>query len=123
MILSFGWTTPALIAGAKSRTRRHWAPKHAAWFVRAYHEGTLIDAWNTAPRNPRGNPHKVATIRLTEEPRESNEYPDEDWLREGFAYLSAHGLKVDGQTPEELWAYWRRERPKLWVVCFEVVQE
>lgn len=122
MILSFGWTTPALKALAKTRTRRHWAPRHAESFVRAFHDGKHIDAWNTTPRNTRGNPHKIATIRLTEEPVESNEYPDEDWHREGFAYLSFKGLKVDGQAPEELWAYWRRERPTLWVVSFEVVE-
>lgn len=120
MILSFAQTTEAVKALAKDRTRRRWTPKHAQRFVRYYHEGRLIDAWNTTPRNVRGNPHKFATIRLTEEPFESNDYPDEDWQREGFAYLSAHGLKVDGQRPEELWAYWRRERPMLWVVSFAI---
>lgn len=122
MLISFGWTTPALEALAKTRTRRHWAPRHAESFVRAFHDGKLIDAWNATPRNTRSNPHKIGTIRLTEEPHESNEYPDEDWQREGFAYLSARGLKVDGQAPVELWAYWRRERPTLWVVSFEVVE-
>lgn len=122
MILSFGWTSPALIALSKTRTRRHWAPRHAAQFIKLYQEGKTVDAWNTAPRNKYGNPHKIATIRLTQEPFESNEYPDEDWLNEGFGYLENAGLKVDGQWPSELWRAWRLERPTLWVVSFEVLE-
>lgn len=121
MIISFGWTTPALIAGQKTVTRRDWKPQHAAKFK----AGMVVDAWNTSPRNVKKDPHKVATIRLTADARleRTRQAPDSDWYAEGFEYLSEHGIKVDGKEPTKLWWEWRRpdNYQSLYVVRFEVL--
>lgn len=118
VIISFGWTTPALVAGHKTVTRRYWTPSHAAKFK----AGMLVDAWNTSPRNVKGNPHKVATIRLIEDAYAAQRVPPEDWYKEGFQYLTEQALKVDGCNPIEIWDDWIRTQPRLYVVRFEVVE-
>lgn len=119
MIISFGWTTPALLAGQKTVTRRDWHPKHAAHFS----PGQLVDAWNTSPRNVQGNPHKVAVIRILDLSLQSTAAaPDSDWEAEGFEYLTQHGILVDGHTPGLHWTAWRAKPRDLYVVRFEVVE-
>ena len=119
MIISFGWTTPALIAGCKQVTRRDWNPKHAARFK----AGMLIDAWNTSPRNVRGKPHKVALIRLTADPylEDSAAFdvggPDDE--AEGFQWLIKHG---HGETVGDIIEGWLSRPRPLYVVRFEVVE-
>ena len=122
MIISFGWTTPALLAGAKTMTRREWRNSHAAKFK----AGMLIDAWNTSPRNVKGNPHKVATIRLTHDAEliRRNDLVPEDWVAEGFDYLTDHGLMVGDRTPTQVWRDWQNALPieEHYIVRFEVVE-
>lgn len=122
MIISFGWTTPALLAGHKTVTRRDWKAQHAEKFK----AGMLVDAWNTSPRNVHMNPRKVAVIRLTQDPylQQTRQAPTEDWDAEGFEYLSANGFLVAGKTPEALWNEWHRHGNygALYVVRFEVVE-
>lgn len=120
MIISFGWTTPALLAGQKTVTRRDWAPSHAAKF----HAGMVVDAWNTSPRNVKGNPRKVATIRLTADPylEATNLVPREDWDAEGFEYLTKKGLRVDGLDPIIWWDLWHLAPTEVYVVRFELVE-
>ena len=117
MIISFGWTTEALLAGAKTVTRRDWNPKHAAKFK----AGMLIDAWNTSPRNVKGNPHKVATIRLTTGPYAdwSDAFPSYEWYAEGFGYMTDNG---GGVTVDRIVHDWRSKPHMLYVVRFEVVE-
>lgn len=119
-VMSFSWTTPALLAGEKTVTRREWQPKYAARF----HAGDLIQAWNRQPRF-RGAA-RVATIRLTETPyvERLNDVPDEDWDGEGFAFLEAAGAKVNGHTPRELFEWWRHPActGSVYVVRFELVE-
>lgn len=109
--ISFAWTSPAVVAGVKTCTRRAWSPKHA----RTYHAGDVVTAWDKQARFG-GRP--IATITLTADPAFSDDYPAADFRREGFAYLRGTGARVDGLTPDELWAQWRRGRPRLWVVRF-----
>ncbi len=121
MILSFAWTTPALLAEPcqKSVTRRDWSDKHAAKF----HKGQLVEAWN---RSPRYGGRPVAIVRLTADPIQewTTSAPQEDFEREGFAYLESIGAKVDGMTPSELWESWHNQITDeyLYVVRFERVQ-
>lgn len=121
MIISFGWTSPALLAGRKTVTRRDWNDDYADRF----YEGQIVDAWNTSPRNIRGNPRKSETKRLTQKPllEYAIHAPPEDWEGEGFAYLTEIGFKVHGQTPKELWDSWKWNNPPLYVVRFEVVKQ
>lgn len=117
-IVSFGKTTPALLAGRKTVTRREWAAKHAA----SFHEGELVQAWNQSPR-VKGS-RRVGTIRLTGAPylQSTHLIPPDDWEAEGFAYMTLHRIDIDGGTPLELWDEWLREARMLWVVRFELVE-
>jgi len=116
-IISFAWTTPALVAGAKTVTRRDWKPRWAAGF----RDGELVAAYD---RQPRYRGKQVATIRLTRSPyRESTaDAPAEDYLAEGFKYLTEIGAKVDGHQPETLWRAWHLYPRDLFVVRFELVE-
>lgn len=122
-IISFSYTTPALLAGRKSVTRREWSDKYAAGF----HKGDLIQAYNRSPRN---GGERVAYIELTQDPyRELTwDMPDEDYDREGFKYFAENpDVEVpvtfapeDGDWLEHFKA-WRREAEYLWVIRFELL--
>ena len=116
-IISFAWTTPALLAGRKTVTRRAWSPRWAATFK----AGELVAAYD---RQPRFRGHQVATIRLTQAPYvESTAFaPEDDWEGEGFAYLTDTGAKVDGLEPAVLWRAWHLQPQLLYVVRFELVE-
>ena len=121
MIISFGWTTPALLAGHKTVTRREWKPQHAAKFK----AGMLVDAWNTSPRNVKGDPHKVATIRLTADAEYdrfrgalTTDMPD--WKAEGFEWMWENGYWEKVNAVQEHWA-WTFDEP-IYIVRFEVVE-
>ena len=116
-IISFAWTTPALLAGRKTVTRREWNDRHALRF----RKGDLVAAYN---RQPRFGGHQVATIRLTRDAyKESTALaPPEDFEAEGFAYCEEHGLKVDGWPARAVWRSWRLNPDDWWVVRFEVVE-
>lgn len=121
MIISFAWTTPALLAGAKTMTRRVWSPDHAAKF----RAGQLVDAWNQTPRvNSKrlgiATARKVATIRITGDPYVQMVRPEyltpTDHEREGFDWLRQHGY---GERVDEVIASW--DPCLLTVVEFELV--
>lgn len=112
--VSFAHTTPALLAGRKTVTRREWKERYALSFK----EGELLTALDK-DRRAGGKP--VAVIRLTQAPVWSNEYPAEDYEAEGFAWMEDRGLTVMGVSPLALWRRWRKERPFFWVVRFEVL--
>lgn len=116
-IISFGKTTPALVAGHKTVTRRNWALKHAASFK----ANEVVQAWSQSPR-VKGS-HRVATIQLTSAPylEATWNIPVADWQAEGFEYMTQHGLEIEGGPPIELWDRWRGARGTfLWVVRFEL---
>lgn len=125
-IIAFAETTPALLAGAKTVTRREWNHKYARTFT----AGELLQAWDKNPRTRQGK--RVATIRLTAAPvwQAARDVPPEDYAAEGFAYLDAHGLMLGPvagtkrrSTPGEVWDSWITAPPEfgLWVVRFELV--
>jgi len=117
MTISFAWTTPALLAGVKTVTRRDWNPEYAARF----RAGQLVAAYD---RQPRYRGRQVATIRLTQPPyRQSTaDAPESDWEAEGFAYLERMGSKVGKLTPRVLWKAWHVFPQEMWVVRFELVE-
>jgi len=93
-IVSFAWTTEALLAGLKTVTRRFWKDSHA----RRFHKGDLVQAWNKSPwctrwEGPR--PRKVATIHLTADPFKQSLYliTDEDERKEGGLWGSAKAFR------------------------------
>ncbi len=116
-IISFAWTTPALLAGRKTVTRRDWSAGYAALFARGDH----VQAYN---RNPRWGGRQVAIIRLAQDPylESTRRVAPSDYVDEGFAYLEEIDAKVDGLTPRALWRAWHLYPKDLWVIRFEVVR-
>lgn len=116
-IVAFASTTPALLGGAKTVTRRDWDPAYAARF----RAGDLVAAWD---RSPRAGGRKVATIRLTDAPilQDPFDAPEGDWEREGFAWMSVRGLLCGNVPPEAVWVAWKHAPSQpLWVVRFALV--
>ena len=46
-IISFAWTTPALLAGRKTVTRRDWSDRYALLF----HADDFVAGYNRSPRH------------------------------------------------------------------------
>ncbi len=122
-IISFAWTTPALLAREKTVTRRDWKER----FARGFKAGDLVAAWDKLPRN---HGRKVATIRLTCKPYKQvvAMAPDSDYEAEGFGFFERHPEELPANAPwpvvdRAMWQQFRfGDRFKvLWVVRFEVV--
>tara|TARA_Y100000310_G_scaffold329545_1_gene399618 strand:+ start:1302 stop:1910 length:609 start_codon:yes stop_codon:yes gene_type:complete len=81
--ISFAYTTPALLAGAKNVTRRTWKD---SWGSR-FKANEFIEATD---KDKRGGGKVIGLIQLTERPRKEplNLMPDEDFTGEGFEYLA-----------------------------------
>lgn len=114
-IISFAWTTPALLAGVKTCTRREWSPRYA----KSFYKGELVQAWDKLPR---AKGKRVGTIRLTADPFLSNEYPDSDYTNEGLRWMERNRHLIQGVSPYQFWNQWRREPKDRWVVRFELVE-
>lgn len=83
MILSFAWTTPAILARVKTVTRRDYSDEQMAKFK----HGDLADAYDKLPR-ARGN--KIGAIRIVSVHREpiammraNRAYAESEWKKEG----------------------------------------
>jgi uncharacterized protein YqfB (UPF0267 family) len=77
-IISFTWTTKALLEGKKTVTRRDWNEKYA----KSFYKGDVVQAYNKAPRL---GGKRVAYIKLTSEPylQWLHDVTDEDEKKEG----------------------------------------
>lgn len=112
-IISFAWTTPALLAGVKTVTRRDWVDKYA----RSFHKGDFVQAWDASPRY---FGKRVGTIELTNEPYQEWSVNVQDWHDEGFDYLIRH-IK-DGLSPFDIIRDWKDNPRYLWVIRFKLIQ-
>jgi hypothetical protein len=127
-VITFAWTTPALLAGAKTVIRQPWAERTAAQF----HAGTLAvayDRWPPARAGTRGQGGRpVAIIRLQQDPvREALAcIPDADYEAEGWKWLHEHRALLPRWIKEndfswEAFDRWRARPALVWVVRFELV--
>ena len=119
--ITFAWTTPALLAGAKTVVRQPWSEKKAKQF----HAGTLATAYDRAPYLG-GRP--VAVIRLTQDPirQPLTEMTDGDYETEGWHWLYEHRDQLPGwirasDFSREAFDAWRARAGAVWVLRFEVV--
>ena len=119
-IISFAWTTPAFLAGRKTRTRRDWSDDYA----KRFHVGDVCQAWDHVPRVKGAK--RVGTLRITGLKKEDlREMPDEDFEKEGFAYLEETGFKIWDMDAREAFGEWKLnadiqdEPTMMWVVDFE----
>lgn len=123
--LSFGWTWPAFVAGAKVVTRRDWRGDYAArWRV-----GQPFCAVDRAMRfggRPIGVGRLIEPVPL--EPLAN--MPDGDYEAEGFAWLKEHPQALSrsarrqmwGQCTREAFETWRDSGGELYVIRFELVE-
>jgi len=115
-IISFAWTTDSLLKGKKTRTRREWDDKFASRF----RVGDLIQAWD---KQPRFKGKRVAIIKITGIKKEDiSLMPDEDYEKEGFAYIEKQGQSIWGQEPKEAFKEWREDGGDYWVIDFELIE-
>lgn len=122
-IISFAYTTPALLAGAKTVTRRGWYDDYA----RRFKLGDIIHAYD---RSPRHHGNHVATIRIVSCTKKPDaETSHSDYEDEGLEWLTEHpeslpkGNRIaylDGCS-REFFEDWRRSGGSIWLVPFEVV--
>lgn len=119
-IISFGWTSPAIVAHAKTKTRRQWKDSHAACFKK----GDLIQAYN---KSPQYHGERIEIIELTRDPylEDIALMPDTDYETEGFAYLHAHSELISPSGREKFgncslyqFRQWRDQGGDYWVVEF-----
>jgi hypothetical protein len=116
--ISFARTTPALLAGAKTVTRRVWKPKHTAKFTKG-RQFTALDK----DRRYGGKP--IAVCEMIEDAHEepTREIPDSDWEAEGFAYMEANGLLLnDDLECAKQWRLWRQSDKSATVVRFKLIR-
>ena len=120
-IITFAWTTPALLAGAKTTLRQPWSDTVAARF----HAGAEAAAYD---RVGNSGGRQVASIRLTGAPERQafSEIPDADYESEGWAWLHEHANLLPGYIQasdfsREAFARWRARPGSIWVVRFELV--
>ena len=88
MIISFAWTTPALLAGRKTCTRRLWSERTYWSLVKAWHRRQrLHQAWD---KSPLAGGRQVGWIRLTCKPYRQRlaDMPESDLEAEGFPWAS-----------------------------------
>ena len=99
-IISFAWTTDALMEGKKTVTRRDWDDKYASRFK----VGEVCSAYD---KSPRYGGKKVGEIRLTKAPWKQwlHDVTDEDEVKEG-------GLWGSGKVYQEMMG----EDRVVWVI-------
>jgi len=116
MIISFAWTTDALLAERKKVTRRDWSKEYAAKF----RQGTVHDAYD---RLPRVHGKKVGNVRIATPPypERTRDIPDADFELEGLGYMEEKGLLIQKKTPRKFFEDWRQSSQVLFVVRFDLV--
>ena len=101
MILSFAWTTEALLAGRKTCTRRRWSSRHYGAWRQAWREGRREhQAWD---KSPRAGGKRVGPIRLTCEPYKERlgDMPEGDVEAEGGMWASKREfIELFGGDPD-----------------------
>lgn len=111
-IIAFAWTTPPLLSGRKTRTRRKWDDNYAKRFK----PGDICQAFD---KSPRFKGKRVALIKILSIKKEDiKDMPDEDYEKEGFKYMEEQGMKIWNKPPRQAFEEWRDDGGEYWVVDF-----
>ena len=116
MLISFAKTTDAVIMDRKRKTRRNWTMVHA----KKFRQGQVVDFWSKSPRVYGLN---MGTIVLDRGPYRENTRllkDPEDFIAEGFEYMTEAGLKMGGMEPLIFFHKWKAEAITLYVVEFHL---
>lgn len=123
-IISFAWTTPALLAGAKTVTRREWDDEYA----RRWKPGDIAIAYN---RSPRAHGEPVAKLKIISVTHEPDFFaPSSDYEAEGFEWLRTHPESLPKgdrsmyrfNVERQQFLRWRDAGGWSWVIRFEVLE-
>lgn len=123
-IISFGWTKEALLAGAKTVTRRNWKDSYA----RSFKAGERLQAWSKVPY---AGGKRIGTIELTHPlVKERTGLMDSlhDYRDEGFWWMHHNGIKLPIGSPwPDMDAYhafneWMKADVPMWVVRFRLIE-
>jgi len=110
VIISFAWTTLAVIAGhydppGKTEPRRDWSERTIAQFRNLI--GQKVDAWDKSPRFG-GKQFGTIVARDIIEGEPARDVPDEAWQKEGFDRLTSIGRGFSAKWfAADTWQYWR----------------
>lgn len=117
MIISFAWTTEAVVMGEKTRTRRAWKPQHAEKFK----QGLMVDGWSRIPRVK--GAQKICYIEIEREPfiQNTRDLNDEDWKREGLQYMYMNNILIAGKPATQFFHDWKLAEINLYVVDFKLL--
>jgi hypothetical protein len=117
-IISFAWTTPAVVARRKTRTRRQWSENYAKTFK-------ANDVCQGYDKNPRIGGQLVHLVRLTRDPwiQNTSEMGDDDFEYEGFCYMEEQRILFRGQPVREFFEEWKVAAEDLYVVDFSYVYD
>ena len=116
MIVSYAWTTQPFLVGRKSRTRRQWNERHARQVVPGK---TMIQAYDKIPIAGGKQIGLAKAVAIKYE--DVSLMPDEDYEKEGFAYMEEKGLTIWGEQPRYAFDEWRRTGGMYWVLDFEKI--
>lgn len=118
-IISFAWTTPALLSGVKTVTRRQWNDDYA----RSFRPGDVCQAWDKSPRFFGKHVADIVLESVKKLPWHST--PDSDYEAEGFNYLAGYYLGNPKRPPVPLdkrdFDEWRDQEGEVWVVRFRLL--
>lgn len=126
-MISFSWTSAALLAGRKTVTRREWSERYAE----SFYVGEKIAAYD---RQPRYRGKQIAVIALVQRPYRQDlaGMPDYDYEAEGWAFYEQRpdmrpktilGERVTADTfTWEGFERWRRSGGAMYVVRFKLVE-
>ena len=116
-IISFAWTSRALIAERKTRTRRKWNDKYAKKFKK----GDIIKAYD---RSPLYGGRAIKVLRLTADPvkEDIRNMPNSDYEREGFKFMEENDIKIWKKDPKTAFKEWKEEGGDYYIIDFEFVK-
>jgi hypothetical protein len=116
-IISMAWVWPAFVARRKTRTRREWKAHHAE----RVKVGEQFQVWDRLPRVKGASRIGVLQIAAPVIYEPISLMPDEDFEREGLAYMCETGL---GLTPGEIIDFdgWRECGKSYWIIDFNILE-
>ena len=112
MIISMAWVGEAYVSGRKTRTRRKWVDAYAKRFK----VGDFFQVYNKSPRMKGRKIGESQVLGIKQE--HISLMPDEDFEKEGFAYMEEEGLKIWGKEPRQAFEDWRRMDETYYIVDF-----